>query len=157
MFILHIERRTMIKFKISFEGVQDTLACQTSCHSSHVFSRKCSETSNLNSFTKSKCHQNEENQQTATKIESVLKVRNGIKPIHWRPMLIKASQITGNSVLCSTLLFKSNGIYFSNAYLINRSSIFWSKLLSWHLSGVLWWRCEISHAYGYSSRLYDHS
>ena len=35
-----------------------------------------------------------------------------------------------------TLLFKSNGIYFSNAYLIYLSSIFLSKLLTWHLSGV---------------------
>ena len=56
-----------------------------------------------------------------------------------------------------TLLFKSNGIYFSNAYLIYRSSIFWSKLLTWHLSGVIWGWCKISIAYDYSSRLYDHS
>ena len=42
-----------------------------------------------------------------------------------------------------TLLFKSNGIYFSNAYLIYWSSISWSKLLTWHLSGVLWGWCDI--------------
>ena len=58
---------------------------------------------------------------------------------------------------CHTLLFKSNGIYFSNAYLIYRSSIFWSNILTWHLSGVLWGGCEISHDYDYSSRLSDHS
>ena len=56
-----------------------------------------------------------------------------------------------------TLLFKSNGIYFSNAYLIYRASIFWSKLLIWHSSGVLWEWCEISYAYDYPLRLYDHS
>ena len=60
-------------------------------------------------------------------------------------------------ILHCSLLFKSNGIYFSNAYLIYRSSIFWSKLLTWHLSGDLWGWCEISYAYDYSSRLYDHS
>ena len=41
--------------------------------------------------------------------------------------------------------------------MIYRSSIFWSKLLAWHLSGDLWGWCEISYAYDYSSRLYDHS
>ena len=56
-----------------------------------------------------------------------------------------------------TILFKSNGIDFSNAYLIFRPSIFWCKLLTRHLSGVLWGRCEMSYAYDYSSRLYDHS
>ena len=56
-----------------------------------------------------------------------------------------------------TLLFKINGIYFSNAYLIDWSSVIWSKLLTWHLSGVLWGRCEISYAYNHSSRLYDQS
>ena len=56
-----------------------------------------------------------------------------------------------------TLLIKSNGIYFSNAYFIYRSSIFWSKLLTWHLSCVLSGWCEISDAYDYSSLLYDHS
>ena len=56
-----------------------------------------------------------------------------------------------------TRLFKSNGIYFSNAYLIYQSSIFWSKLLTWHFTGILWGWCEILYAYDYSSRLYDHS
>ena len=56
-----------------------------------------------------------------------------------------------------TLLFKSYGIYFSNTYLTFRSSIFWSKPLTWHLSGVLVGGCEISNAYDYSSCLYNHS
>ena len=63
-----------------------------------------------------------------------------------------------NTLCCyCTLLFKSNGIYFSNAYLIYPWSIFWSKLLTWHLSSVWWGWCEISYAYDYSSRLNDHS
>ena len=58
----------------------------------------------------------------------------------------------------STLLHKNNAIYLLNAYLIDRSSIFWSNLLTWHSSGVLWGWCEIiSYAYDYSSSLYDHS
>ena len=66
------------------------------------------------------------------------------------------TRVTANERKC-TLLFKSNGIYLSNAYLINRSSIFWSKLLTRHLSGVLWGWCENLYAYDYLSRLYDHS
>ena len=61
------------------------------------------------------------------------------------------------TAIVSTLLFKSNGIYFTNAFLIYRSLIFWNKLLSWHLSSFFWGWCEISYAYDYSSRLYDHS
>ena len=38
----------------SSEGGQDTAACQISGHSFHAFSRKCPETPNLTSFTKSK-------------------------------------------------------------------------------------------------------
>ena len=45
-----------------------------------------------------------------------------------------------------TLLIKSKRIYISNAYFIYRSSIFWSKLLTWHLSCVLSGWCEISHS-----------
>ena len=56
-----------------------------------------------------------------------------------------------------TLLFKSNGILFSNVYSTYQSSIFWSKLLIWHLSGILWSYCEISYTYDYSSGQGDHS
>ena len=64
---------------------------------------------------------------------------------------------TSSHISTCTLQFKSNGIYFSNAYLIYPWSIFWSKLLTWHLSSVWWGWCEISYAYDYSSRLNDHS
>ena len=49
------------------------------------------------------------------------------------------------------------GFFSSNSYLIYRSSIFWSELLTWHLPGILWWCCEIPYTYDYSSRLGDHS
>ena len=75
---------------ISFEGGQDTWAYQLSGHSSHA--RKCQETSNLTSFTKSKWQQNEENQQTDAIIKLVLKVNRvhqhtkfqAISPMHSR-------------------------------------------------------------------------
>ena len=69
------------------------------------------------------------------------------------PLLILIKKST---CLC-TLLFKSNGILSSNAYSIYRSSLIWSKLLTWHLPGILRWLCEISYTYDYSSRLGDHS
>ena len=56
---------------ISSEGGQDPSAHHISGHSSLVFSWECPETTNLTSFTKSKCHQNKEDQQTVTKILSV--------------------------------------------------------------------------------------
>ena len=31
------------------------------------------------------------------------------------------------------------------------------QYLTWHLSGILWWKCEIAYTYDYSSRLGDHS
>ena len=52
------------QIRISSEGGQDTSVWQISADSSHAFSRKCLETGNLTCFTKSKCHQSEENQQT---------------------------------------------------------------------------------------------
>ena len=57
---------------ISSEGGQDIWTCQISGHSSHAFWRNCLEAANLTCFTKSKCHQNVENQQTMSK--SALKV-----------------------------------------------------------------------------------
>ena len=53
---------------ISSDGGQDTSACQSSGHSSFVFSRKCLEVANLACFTKPKRCQNEQNQQIMTKI-----------------------------------------------------------------------------------------
>ena len=46
---------------ISSQGDQDTSTCQISGNSSHVFSRKCPETSTLTCFSNSKRRQNEEN------------------------------------------------------------------------------------------------
>ena len=40
---------------------------------------------------------------------------------------------------------------------MHQSLIYFSKLLTWHLSSVLWSLCEISYTYDYSSRLGDHS
>ena len=57
---------------ISSEGGQDTSACQISGHSFHAVSRKSPEAQYLTYFTKSKWHQNDENQQTMTKISTVL-------------------------------------------------------------------------------------
>ena len=71
---------------IIYEGGQDTSACQIqaihpvlsqkNAQKPHILPhhKKCQETPNFTHFTKSKCRQNEENQQTMTKIRSVLKV-----------------------------------------------------------------------------------
>ena len=58
---------------ISSDGGQGTSTCRMTGYFRHTFSGKCPETPNLTHFTKSKWRQNQENQQTMTIIESVLK------------------------------------------------------------------------------------
>ena len=54
-------------------GGQDTSTYKLLGHSHHAFSGKCPETPNLTHFTESKWRQKEENQQTMTVIQSVLR------------------------------------------------------------------------------------
>ena len=83
---------------ISSEGCQDTSACQSSGHSSLLFSRKCPEVANLACFTKSKWCQNEENQQMMTKIYSVLSWSEYISMSNFRPFKLTAikTQVCGS-------------------------------------------------------------
>ena len=86
---------------IDLEGGKDTSSCQISDHPSHMFSRQCPENANITLQIKWKYHQNEENQQTVTKmfpVPQVVRIHYHIK-LYGIPRL-RSNETPGNPKCC---------------------------------------------------------